>query len=108
MAYLCVDVLCGCFQHGDFVPRHGTHNQIELTLGHLFAGRIGDHLTINKSYADGGDGPYILCPRDIGDSQCRRGGVDAQHLRVVDAIRRHYVTDDLRLVKVAVGKERAN
>ena len=80
------------------------HDEVELALGELAVGRIGDELAADATDADRADRAH---EGDLADAERRRGAVERQDVRIVLLVGREDRQDDLDVVVVALREERA-
>ena len=78
----------------------------EIELGDVpqAVGRVHDQLAVDEAHAHGAD---RIEERDVGEGERRRGAVERQHVGIVLAVGREHEGDDLRLVVVPLGEQRA-
>ncbi len=90
--------------HHDRVARAGD-DQVELRVGELAVGRVDDELAVDPTDADGTDRTR---ERDLADGQGGRGRDRAEHIRLILLVGREDRDDQLDVVLVALGEERAD
>ena len=90
--------------HHDRVARAGD-DQVELRVGELAVGRVDDELAADPTDADGADRAR---ERDLADGQRGRGRDRAEDVRLVLLVGREDRDDQLDVVLVALGEERAD
>ena len=90
--------------HHDRVARAGD-DQVELRVGELAVGRVDHELAVDAADADGADRAR---ERDLADAQRGRGGRRAEHVGLVLLVGREDRDDELDVVLVALGEERAD
>ncbi len=97
------ELVGGGLHHHHRLAGAGDH-QVEVGDVALAVGGIDDQLAVDHPDADGAD---RVVEGDLGQRQRRRGAVDGEDVGVVLAVGREHEGDDLRLVEVALGEERA-
>ena len=90
--------------HHDRVARAGD-DEVELRVGELAVRRVDDELAIDPADADGADGAG---ERDLADRQRGRRGDGAEDVGLVLLVGREDGDDELDVVLVALGEERAD
>ena len=80
-------------------------NEVEVARLHLSMGRVGDKLALDTTDAHR---PDRAGERQVTDHQCRGGAVDREDVRVVIPVCTQQQSLDLHLVKIALGKQRAD
>ena len=90
--------------HHDRVARAGD-DQVELRVGELAVGRVDDELAVDAADADRAD---RAGERDLADRQRRRRGDGAEDVGLVLLVGREDRDDELDVVLVALGEERAD
>ena len=91
------------FDHEGFGFGADVH-EVEIALSIFVMSRVSDKFAGNASDADGGDGAG---PRDIGDHEGGGGAIEGKDIGIVLTIGAEKNGDDLGVVVVAFGKERA-
>ncbi len=79
-------------------------DEVEIAFGIFVMSRIGDKFTGHTRDANSGD---RSSPRDIGDHESGGGAVEGENIGVILAIGAEEDGDDLGVVEVAFGEERA-
>ena len=90
--------------HHDRVAGAG-HDQVELRLGELAGGRVEDELAVDPADVDRTD---RALERDLADRECRRRGDRAQDVELVLLVRGQGGDDDLDVILVPLGEQRAD
>ena len=90
--------------HHDGVAGAGD-DEVELRVLQLGVGRVEDELAVDPADPHGADGAL---ERDLADRQRGRRGDGAEDVRVVLLVRRQDRDDELDVVLVALGEERAD
>ena len=90
--------------HHDRVARAGD-DEVELRVRELAVGRVDDELAVDAADAHGAD---RAGERDLADRQRGRRGHGAEHVGLVLLVRREDGDDELDVVLVALGEERAD
>ena len=90
--------------HHDRVAGAGD-DQVELRVGELAVGRVDDELAVDAADAHGADRAR---ERDLADRQRGRRGDRAEDVRLVLLVGREDRDDELDVVLVALGEERAD
>ena len=93
----------GAFDHDDVVLGADV-NQIEIALGALIVRRVGNELAVDATDADGAD---RAGERNIGNGERGRGAVDGENIGIVLSIRAQQQGDNLSVVEITRGEERA-
>ena len=93
------------FDHGDGAGAAG-NDQVETTSFFFFFGGI------NQIFTSGGqteaNGTDRTTPGEVADGQSGRGADEPQDFRFVHPINREWTNDNLDLIKVIAGKQRAD
>jgi len=99
---------------GDLVGRALVHHdvllvadvdEVEIGLGLLLMGRVGDELALHAGHAERAQ---RAGPRDVGHGERRAGAEDREDVGVVRAVRGHQDRLDLDLAVVALREQRAD
>jgi hypothetical protein len=91
------------FDHDDLPLDAGVHH-VEVAEGALRMGRIDNELSVDPAHTDGADRSR---ERNVANHQCGARPIERQDIGVDLTIRAQEHGDDLRVVKVALWKERA-
>ena len=91
------------FNHDHLVLCPDIH-EVEITATHFLMRRVSHKHPLDTAHSNR---RHWTSKGDVADHQCRTGAVDEKHVRIIHAIRTKKDPNDLRVIKIALGKERA-
>ena len=93
----------GAFDHDDLLTIADI-DEVEVAVLAVRVGRVDNKLAIDAADANGAD---WACERNVRNTKRGGGAVDRENVRVILTIRTQEERDDLGVVEVALGEERA-